>query len=314
MPIKQKSLRKADIEIVYRYCNLGKYFGLAPCLSEELTNKISKWNVSLLLCLFIVYATYKIIERILEQLKGSSEVTFIMKVIDNTHFTTNLFYIGMSLFGSQFKKEKWIKLFENINLIEKKFFGENVFNQKNIRFFTMKLMVYHITFLIFHLGESLFSIFNDKLLLIRFTLTLRIAIFNQIFDVILIYMCNDVLQRRYTHLTKMIISLINGRHNAILKEEEKQARAFKLRNVFSIYQLLHESVEQMNSIFGWKIYLFLQSAVLFFLETFNFGVITIHDQSQYHLEAAATKHFTFFSLSFFVSMNTKYIFTTSFMH
>lgn len=115
---------------------------------------------------------------------------------------------------------------------------------------------------------------------LRFSVTLRIAIYFGTFDVISVYLFNEAVRKRYAHLVKMILSstIRDGSVEVILKNEEEKGRVQKLRKVFSIHKTLYACVEQLNDIFGWKIYLVLQNVVVSLLSTFNSVVLFLKDQ------------------------------------
>lgn len=271
MTTKKKPSR-TDILVIHTHHNLGKYLGLTT------SRRFSKWYVPALLSLFVVCAAYKIRERVI-MYTSMSNVRYLTITLDAINFATNLIYIGISLLGSLLGRRKWEKLFAALGSAEE-LLPTNFFIDKSVRRFKLITAIYHLILLACYSCNALHLILRNLRYTLRFSVTLRIAIYFGTFDVISVYLFNEAVRKRYAHLVKMILSstIRDGSVEVILKNEEEKGRVQKLRKVFSIHKTLYACVEQLNDIFGWKIYLVLQNVVVSLLSTFNSVVLFLKDQ------------------------------------
>lgn len=300
--VQQRKMNRSDIQIIHTHYNLGKYFGLTTAYDK----RISNWYVSaLLLCLF-VYAVHRITEKVIEYRNTDLRGIYLVKIFDVINFITNLIYIGVNFLGCQFGRRKWKALFTNLDSLEK-MLPEDFIVNKSVRRFKVNTAIYHLIFLILNLSEYVYYFSQNRTT--RLSLIGRIVVYCRVFDTILIVLSNQMLRRRYKHLTEMIRSSIKStvNINVILKQEEEKRIIHNLGKVLSTHQILHECVEKLNGIFGWKLFLNLQGAVISFLTTFNFIVIKIKDKSDINLQDNVVIYMIYVSLISMVSVKLTFL-------
>lgn len=265
---------RKDISMIYNYCNIGKFVGLTPMTLNSQYKHISRWYMVLLLTLFIVIMT-------IITIIGKPNATMCIhganmipeNFLSTVWYFSNIIYVIISLLGTYFGCMKWKKLFENINLIEKKLPQEHIDISKVTIFFNVGSVVFHVIYLVVNLVEIALSNFQNQLHIIAYIM-LKIEVYFQLFDTFLICSFNHMLRRRYNYLQKLI-KLAMKDNNLILRNRNE--KILKLRNILSIYQIMHEIVGELNVIFGWKIFFILECSVVTILHGFSLYLAKFKD-------------------------------------
>lgn len=292
------NLTKPDIRIIGIHYNLGKYFGLTPEGFRTGLTSFWKWYVSILLLVSVALVAHTVKGRmIIFKEYGSVLENFI----DGTQCFSELVYISVSLLATRFCPTNWKSLFENIDRTEERLQQNDFGVNKSIILFKIEATIYHLIFLAVHLGETVSWVLHDELNNTYIYLSFRLATYYQVYDVILVCAFNQMIQRRYKYLNKVVQKTMKGA-NGILRRSEEGEKISKLRDVFSMYQMLHESVKRLEIIFGWKIFIILECTILSVLNSFHYALTNLQSTS---IENVLEKEFIFiiiFPVLFVVSL------------
>lgn len=266
------SAPRSDIRLIHLQYKVGKILGFNP-ISHRKDSLFSKLYVSIFLFSFwsLTASTITI------KFKYFKRMHFLEDLLDLLEYLSELSFVTACLVSAGSKK--WRRVFQSMNACERKFNRVNLLVENTTTLSILGIIFYHVALVALHVFENYLWIMNNQLALVYSFVPFRIALYYQFFSLIYISNFCRMLKRRYhclRELTREVFTSGNAR--------SKRYLVCRLRRVVSMYRSLYITVEQLNDIFGWQMFFYLECIVVSLVNSANFALNSLSRTNEYSLE------------------------------